>query len=596
MAALIGAVVALAPVSASAAAPVLTQLGAPLGCITNSATAGCTTGRALNGASEVAVSPDGRSAYAIAHRGTAASGSDTNALTVFDRNPSTGALTQKPGAAGCLTEAATTGCTDATGLDTVRDVTVSPDGKSVYTVASGVDFSGGYGAIAVFDRGTSGALTQKATTAGCIRETATPGCATASPLNGAFTVEVSPDDKSVYVAANRDNAILVFDRDRSGTAANGALTQKSGTAGCVSDDGSSGACVPAAGLQGPNGLDVAPDGSRLYASSFYSDSLQTFDRTPAGGLTANGCVSSSTIAGCAAGRGLDGASGVAVSHDGKNIYATGDAGDDTAGHISDPKDTVAVFDRAASGVTQKAGGAGCIGNGTVPGCAAGRQLNGTAGVAVAPDGRSVYVASQYSNALVNFDRSTTTGAISQPSGKSGCYGSDGSCTPARGLSIPSSLDVSPDSRNVYAAGFISDSLGVFARKEPVAPGATSGGGGSTASPGLSLSIVRARASRRTGRVRLTLALTGRGRLRALATARFAKRIGGHRRSVKRVAGETSHTIREAGTYVFTLPPASRTRKVLRRKGRVGALLRVAFRSASGQVVVKRQRINFRLQR
>ena len=54
---------------------------------------------------------------------------------------------------------------------------------------------------------------------------------------------VSPDGKSVYVASESSGAVAVFDR-----AADGALTQKAGTAGCVSETGSGGVCADGTAL------------------------------------------------------------------------------------------------------------------------------------------------------------------------------------------------------------------------------------------------------------------------------------------------------------------------------------------------------------
>ena len=57
---------------------------------------------------------------------------DSKALAVFDRDPLTGELTQKPGAAGCLQETGLGGCQDARGIEGATAVTVSPDGATVY--------------------------------------------------------------------------------------------------------------------------------------------------------------------------------------------------------------------------------------------------------------------------------------------------------------------------------------------------------------------------------------------------------------------------------------------------------------------------------
>ncbi len=136
---------------ASAGHSILTQKPGAAGCIAEAGTnEACTDGTALHGAGSVAVSPDGTNVYVATQ--------DSDAVTIFDRDGSTGALTQKPGTAGCISETGTFGaCLDGKALDSAETVTVSPDGTSVYVGSRLSD------AIAVFDRNmATGELTQKA--------------------------------------------------------------------------------------------------------------------------------------------------------------------------------------------------------------------------------------------------------------------------------------------------------------------------------------------------------------------------------------------------------------------------------------------------
>jgi hypothetical protein len=67
---------------------------------------------------------------------------------------------------------------------------------------------------------------------GCV---SSDGCATGAPsLTGAISVAVSPDGTTVYVAAFNGRAVAVFNRAPAGQLNN---------AGCVSNDGSGGACA-----------------------------------------------------------------------------------------------------------------------------------------------------------------------------------------------------------------------------------------------------------------------------------------------------------------------------------------------------------------
>ncbi len=153
----------------------------------------------LDRATSVAVSPDGLNVYVAAYF--------ANALTSFDRNALSGNLTQKPGAAGCISEDGSGGdCEDGSGLDGVHGVTVSPDGKNVYATAK---FSN---VLSIFDRGAGGALTRKPAPAGCVSETGADGCADGTGIGGAHLPQVSPDGANVYMTAYDAKAIAIFDR------------------------------------------------------------------------------------------------------------------------------------------------------------------------------------------------------------------------------------------------------------------------------------------------------------------------------------------------------------------------------------------------
>ena len=84
------------------AVPPIVQLPGTAGCVTEDGSAGaCANGVALDTVARVVVSPDGRNAYATAL--------SSNSIVVFDRNPATGALTQKAGIDGCISETGTGG-------------------------------------------------------------------------------------------------------------------------------------------------------------------------------------------------------------------------------------------------------------------------------------------------------------------------------------------------------------------------------------------------------------------------------------------------------------------------------------------------------
>jgi 6-phosphogluconolactonase (cycloisomerase 2 family) len=291
----------------------LKQLAGTSGCISESGTNGaCAIGRALAGARSAAVSPDGTSVYIASYF--------SDAIAVFSRNPTTGALTQLAGKAGCVSETGTSGaCADGIALDGARTVVVSPDGENVYVAAEAS------GAVAIFRRSTTtGALTQLAAPTGCVSQTGIGGgCVDDKALAGAGGIAVSPEGDHVYVASMGSDAIAAFSRSQS----TGALTQLAGRNGCVSETGNGGACRDGKALDRARSVSISPDGSGLYVAAEISDAVAVFSRDAAtGNLTqlagTDGCISETGSGGaCADGTALDAARMVSVSPDGKNVYA-----------------------------------------------------------------------------------------------------------------------------------------------------------------------------------------------------------------------------------------------------------------------------------
>jgi DNA-binding beta-propeller fold protein YncE len=305
----------------------------------------------------------------------------------------------------------------------------------------------------------TGQLTQLPGTAGCVSEDGTGGdCTDGKALDGAFWVALSADGKSAYVASYYADAVAVLRRNTT----TGELTQLPGTAGCVSESGSSGECADGKALERPLSVAVSPDGKNVYVGSLFSDAVAVFQRdATTGGLTqlpgTAGCVSETgTGEACADGMALGAPRSVTLSADGKSVYVASVEGD-----------AVAVFrrDTTAGEITQLAGPAGCIGETGAP-CRDGKVLDNPFSTAVSADGKNVYVASYYSDAVAVLRRDTTTGALLQTPGTGGCVsetGSGGVCVDGKALNGPNSVAMSPDGKNVYVASFISDAAAAFRR-------------------------------------------------------------------------------------------------------------------------------------
>jgi DNA-binding beta-propeller fold protein YncE len=146
----------------------------------------------LLGAQVVAVSPDGQHVYVTARRG------DT--ITVFGRDSETGMLTfadQLRGKVGDTTA----------NLDGAHGLAISPDGQHIYVASDNADML------------LSLRRDSQAGTLAFIEELADNVDGVDGIENG-WSVAVSPDGLSVYVAGFDDDSLAVFARDPS----SGALT------------------------------------------------------------------------------------------------------------------------------------------------------------------------------------------------------------------------------------------------------------------------------------------------------------------------------------------------------------------------------------
>ncbi|HEX8054367.1 MAG TPA: Ig-like domain-containing protein [Thermoleophilaceae bacterium] len=296
----------------------LTQPDGAAGCVASTVADGCTDARAVNGIRSVAVSPDGRTVYGAA--------SVDDGVAVFTRNPDTGVLTQPAGAAGCLVENPATGdnagCTDGRALDTTHGVDVSPDGHQVYASANGIE------AVSTLDRNTdNGTISQSIETASCVSETGAGPCLDGSALTNPQTVLASPDGRHVYAAGASADSVVTLVRD----AGSGRLTPVAGATGCVSETGSG--CENGVALQNPNGLAISPSGQTVYVASLNSDSVVRLDRNAETGelnqpAAPAGCISEDGTGGaCGDGVALDSPDDVAVAPDGANVYAVSSTSD-----------------------------------------------------------------------------------------------------------------------------------------------------------------------------------------------------------------------------------------------------------------------------
>jgi DNA-binding beta-propeller fold protein YncE len=345
-------------------------------------------------------------------------------------------------------------------LEGAESVAVSRDGKNVYVASYKAN------ALVVLERAQGGGLLRTlAGTGSCVSYGGAHGCAAGTALKGANSVAISRNGRSVYVASYRSDAVAIFDRN----AGSGALTQKAGRSGCVSEEGTGGACTRAKALDAPESIIVSPDGRNVYVLSDKSNAVTVFDRRADGGLELKhglrGCISEDGThdgdgtARCADGAGLnirDGANAIALSPDGTNVYvAANDSG------------AVAILDRDATGALSQDRVSGCWSDKRRDRCRVSSSLAGAATVSVSPDGRHVYVGSFEADAIVIFERDAHSGALTRKPGRAGCWamgpGREG-CAMAKALNGVYSVTVSPDGKNLYVAAYMADALSIFDRR------------------------------------------------------------------------------------------------------------------------------------
>jgi DNA-binding beta-propeller fold protein YncE len=239
---------------------------------------------------------------------------------------------------------------------------------------------------------------------------------------------------------------------------------------CIRDNESSLACTAAApALGGARGLALAPGGGQLYVATQDDASLGTFGvDTTTGTLSFARCVQSpsnrngtSGECGAAVVEGLQYDTAVVVSPDGRFVYTGGlrlniFGRDITTGALT----YIGCADGGAAGS---------------PGAAHNAAFRaGVSGLAISPDGDTVYATSDYlatfavpsthHSALLIFNRDAATGLLSD----GGCAqdpGSPAGCAvTGDGMLGPLGVAVSPDNASVYVADRDTNAVTMFKRE------------------------------------------------------------------------------------------------------------------------------------
>lgn len=299
----------------------------------------------LNGVYDVVMSDDGLYAYAAAY--------GSSAVTVFARNPATGALVQQ--------QVLENNVGGVAGIGATRALRLSPDGKFLYAAGQTDN------AIAIFHRDTT---TGQLTFLSHYDED--------GPLNGLAGVNamnLSHDGKFVYASSESNHSISTFARDATSGALTFVETLKDGIG-------------PVSTLNKIRSFTISDDDRFLYAPARDDDYLTQFVRDPlAGTLTVT-----QTIAGSP---NFHGPTHITFSPDGLHAYVA-----------SQFSDSLSLFDvdSLSGNLSFRAA--------YVDNTDGFRYLNHAEDIVVTADGLFVMVTATIDNAMSIYLRDATTGELS----------------------------------------------------------------------------------------------------------------------------------------------------------------------------------------
>ncbi|MEN3280661.1 MAG: hypothetical protein V7607_1801 [Solirubrobacteraceae bacterium] len=332
--------------------------------------------------------------------------------------------------------------------DGAAGVALSPDGRSLYL---GAHFGSAVTHFTFDAAGNPSFESCIGNHSGCT----VPGAASGA-LNGARGVAVSSDGKQLYAAAYGGNAISHFTLDASG---------KPAFVGCVGNHAGCTAISATAALNGVSRVSLSADGKHLYAAAPYNTTpagraLSWFTLDAAGAPTFVGCFGA--VTGCTAPAAyppaVDGASDIALSADGRNMYVAS-----TTGALFSDSNTVSHFTLDAAGTPTFER---CIGN--HPGCTIPTPADAVfaaSSIAVSADGARLYVGANADLAYFTLDAAGVPTFASCIGGLSGCTAT----TPAGLLFGAFGIKLGADGKQLYVASYGTDAIAHFSLGSSGAP-------------------------------------------------------------------------------------------------------------------------------
>ena len=406
------------------------------------------SGKALNGANAVVLSPDGASAYVASVFSDAVTHLKVNQAEGRLRPVNRHCVDNVGGADPCPRQ--------APGLLTVASLTVSPDEKFVYA-------TGGNGStVTVLERdGDTGSLRSR----GCIEDDdgGFDVCGREAPgMLGANHIVISPDGRFAYVAAGTDDAIAILKRNQQ--------TGKLRAFDCVEDGersvgpDSSGCGRAAGGLNGVAEVALGRGSRSLYYAGALDDTVGRMGRTRDNGrLKPRECVADENTGtgGCTLEmQGLDGPGQLALDSERRFLYA---------GAGSGFEHSIALLRlRRRAGVLRPVQCVADADNGPPAGCP--RTADGlevVSALVISPDDRFLYAQSSLDDAIVTLRRDRDNGRLTDR----GCIADDDAPAPggdcdreADTLNGGGSLQITANGRWLLAVSQIEDAVSVFKRR------------------------------------------------------------------------------------------------------------------------------------
>lgn len=251
-------------------------------------------------------------------------------------------------------------------------------------------------------------------------------------LSGAHGVAVSPDDRYVYIAGSKDDALAVFRRDPG----SGKLTFIEKHLDEVNG---------VDGLSGAWAIAVSPDGRHLYVTAYGDKAITVFARNTDGTLTFIQTIKDGMLISGGRADNLEEPAAVTISPDGNHVYVgsyaenavTVFSRDEKNGHLSFIE-VVKIRDDYNAGSSW-----------------------GDIDITISPDGQNVYVISSREGAILTFSRAAGSGKLSFRQ-----VIQEGDMVLHRTVSSLKSVvavTVSPDGQHVYTVG--GGAITLFRRSE-----------------------------------------------------------------------------------------------------------------------------------